>query len=50
MVADGRMTSGVKLRETEQELVLRDAEDREVAIAIDAIEERKDGARSCRLA
>jgi putative heme-binding domain-containing protein len=43
VVADGIITSGVKVRETSSELVLRDAEDREVAIAIDAIEDQKDG-------
>jgi putative heme-binding domain-containing protein len=43
VVADGLITSGVRLRETRTELVLRDAEDREVTIPIDAIEDRKDG-------
>lgn len=43
VVADGRITSGVRVRETEQELVLRDVEDREVAIPLDAIELKKDG-------
>jgi putative heme-binding domain-containing protein len=42
VVADGRITSGVKVRETDSELVLRDAEDREVAVALDAIEDRKE--------
>ncbi len=43
VVADGRITSGIKVRETDKELVLRDVEDREVAIPLDAIEEQKDG-------
>jgi putative heme-binding domain-containing protein len=43
VVADGLITSGVMLRETDDELVLRDAEDREVAIPLDAIEARKEG-------
>jgi putative heme-binding domain-containing protein len=43
VVADGRITSGIRVRETEQELVLRDVEDREVAIPLDAIELKKDG-------
>jgi putative heme-binding domain-containing protein len=43
VVADGRITSGIRVRETDQELVLRDVEDREVAIPLDAIELKKDG-------
>ncbi len=43
VVADGLITTGVKLRETDSELVLRDAEDREVAIPLDAIEAKKEG-------
>lgn len=43
VVADGLITSGVKVRETDVELVLRDAEDRDVAIALGAIEDRKEG-------
>jgi putative heme-binding domain-containing protein len=42
VVSDGIITSGVKVRETDTELVLRDAEDREVAIPIDTIEARKE--------
>ncbi len=42
VVADGIITSGVKIRETDTELVLRDAEDREVVVPIDAIEARKE--------
>jgi putative heme-binding domain-containing protein len=40
---DGRLISGIKVRETSTDLVLRDAEDREVTIARDTIEERKLG-------
>ena len=43
VVADGRITSGIRVRETDRELVLRDVEDREVAIPLDAIEEQRDG-------
>ncbi|MGD9723050.1 MAG: PVC-type heme-binding CxxCH protein [Pirellulales bacterium] len=43
VVADGRITSGVLVRETDKELVLRDVEDRDVAIPLDAIEERANG-------
>ncbi len=43
VVADGRITSGIRVRETDQELVLRNVEDREVAIPLDAIELKKDG-------
>lgn len=43
VVVDGRITSGVKVRETEKELVLRDAEDREVALSLDSIEEKIEG-------
>jgi putative heme-binding domain-containing protein len=41
--SDGRVVSGIKLRQTESELVVRDAEDREVAIPLSAIEEQKTG-------
>jgi putative heme-binding domain-containing protein len=43
VVADGRITSGVRVRQTESELVLRDSQDREVNIPLDAIEEQKEG-------
>jgi putative heme-binding domain-containing protein len=43
VVADGVITSGVKVRETDTELVLRDVEDREIAIPLDAIEAKKEG-------
>ena len=38
---DGKVYTGIKLRQTDSELVLRDAEDREVAIPTNAIEEQK---------
>jgi putative heme-binding domain-containing protein len=40
---DGRLLTGIKVRETNTNLVLRDAEDREVSIPVDAIEDRKVG-------
>src|SRR5262249_45918481 len=40
---DGRVFTGIKVRETPAELVLRDAEDREVAVPVKAIEERAPG-------
>jgi putative heme-binding domain-containing protein len=43
VVADGRITSGIKVRETDRELVLRDVEDREATVPLEAIEERKEG-------
>jgi putative heme-binding domain-containing protein len=43
VVVDGRITSGVKVRETDKELLLRDAEDREVALSLDSIEEKIEG-------
>jgi putative heme-binding domain-containing protein len=39
--ADGRVLTGLKVRQTDSELVLRDSEDREISIPIDAIEEQK---------
>jgi putative heme-binding domain-containing protein len=41
---DGKTASGVKVRQTDTELILRDAEDRETAIALKSIEEQVDGA------
>jgi putative heme-binding domain-containing protein len=38
---DGRILTGIKARQTESELVLRDADDREMAIPLRAIEEQK---------
>jgi putative heme-binding domain-containing protein len=40
---DGQVVSGIKVRQTDRELVLRDAEDREVAVPLSAIEEQKPG-------
>jgi putative heme-binding domain-containing protein len=40
---DGKTYSGIKLRQTDTELVLRDAEDREIRIKLDAIEDQADG-------
>ncbi|TMQ32156.1 MAG: hypothetical protein E6K70_20100 [Planctomycetota bacterium] len=40
---DGRFYTGIKVRETNEQLVLRDAEDREVIIPVKAIEERSMG-------
>jgi putative heme-binding domain-containing protein len=42
VVADGRILSGVRVRESNNELVLRDVEDREVAIPLDTIEQRQE--------
>ncbi|MHC4880212.1 MAG: PVC-type heme-binding CxxCH protein [Planctomycetota bacterium] len=41
---DGKTASGIKVRQTDTELILRDAEDRETAIALASIEEQVDGA------
>jgi putative heme-binding domain-containing protein len=40
---DGKVFSGIVVRQTDGELVLRDAEDRELAIPLSDIEERKPG-------
>ena len=40
---DGRVLSGVKLRQTDTDLILRNAEDREISIPLNEIEEQKDG-------
>jgi putative heme-binding domain-containing protein len=40
---DGRVFTGIKVRETASELILRDGEDREIAIPTKAIEERANG-------
>ncbi len=40
---DGRVLTGIPVRETEQELVLRDAQDREVTVAVAGIAARRDG-------
>ena len=41
--ADGKVYTGIKLRQTDSELVMRDAEDREVTIPTSSIEEQKTG-------
>lgn len=41
--SDGRVITGIKLRQTDSELVVRDAEDREVAIPLSEVEEQKAG-------
>jgi len=40
-IDDGRVLTGVKARQTESELVLRDADDREVVVPMRVIEEQK---------
>lgn len=40
---EGQVLTGILLRETNDALILRDAEDRELSIPLDSIEERKDG-------
>ncbi|MFO0907940.1 MAG: c-type cytochrome [Isosphaeraceae bacterium] len=40
---EGQVISGIKLRQSDRELVLRDAEDREVSVPLSAIEEQKPG-------
>jgi putative heme-binding domain-containing protein len=40
---DGRVLTGLKVRQTDGELVLRDAENREVPIPLNSIEEQKTG-------
>lgn len=41
--SDGQVYSGIKLRETDRDLILRDAEDRELKIPLDSIEEQNVG-------
>ena len=41
--SDGKLIAGIRVRQTDHELVLRDAEDREVVIPTRAIEEQKPG-------
>jgi len=38
---DGRIITGIRVRQTDSELVLRDADDQEIAIPLDSIEEQK---------
>ena len=40
---DGKLITGIRVRQTDAELVLRDAEDREVSIPSSSIEEQKPG-------
>jgi putative heme-binding domain-containing protein len=40
---EGRLFTGIKVRETKTELVLRDSEDREITIPTNSIEERANG-------
>ncbi len=39
--SDGKVYTGIKVRQTDAELVLRDADDREIAISTSSIEEQK---------
>ena len=39
--SEGKVYTGIKLRQTDSELVLRDAEDREIAIPTASIDEQK---------
>ena len=41
--SDGRVATGIKIGETDQALVLRDAEDREIRIPLATIDEQKSG-------
>ena len=40
---DGKVYSGIRVREADNALILRDAENREISIAADSIEGKKDG-------
>ena len=40
---DGRVVTGIPVRQNDDEVVLRDAEDREIIVPTDSIEEKKDG-------
>ncbi len=40
-MSDGRVITGIKVRQTDTALVLRDAEDRELTLPLDAIDEQK---------
>ncbi|HRX81771.1 MAG TPA: c-type cytochrome, partial [Pirellulaceae bacterium] len=40
---DGRIVTGIPIRQSDTEIVLRDAEDREITIPINSIEEKQDG-------
>jgi putative heme-binding domain-containing protein len=41
--SDGRVVTGIKVRQSDTELVLRDADDREVSLPLDTIDEQKPG-------
>src|SRR5262249_53053609 len=41
---EGRLFAGIPVRQTERELVVRDAEDKEITIPLDRIEEKTPGA------
>ncbi|MFI4875750.1 MAG: PVC-type heme-binding CxxCH protein [Blastopirellula sp. JB062] len=43
LLDDGRVVSGIPVRRSAEELILRDAEDREIAVPIEAIEDQKEG-------
>jgi putative heme-binding domain-containing protein len=40
---DGKQYTGIKVRETAKELVLHDAEDKEIVLAVDKIDNKKEG-------
>jgi putative heme-binding domain-containing protein len=40
---DGQVVTGIKIRQTDDGLVLRDAEDREISLPLESIEEQKPG-------
>jgi putative heme-binding domain-containing protein len=40
---DGRLLTGIRIRQTGAEIVLRDADDREVAVPLSSVEEQKPG-------
>jgi putative heme-binding domain-containing protein len=40
---DGQVLTGIKIRQSQNELVLRDAEDRELALPLSSVEEQKPG-------
>ncbi|WP_422930628.1 PVC-type heme-binding CxxCH protein [Singulisphaera sp. PoT] len=41
--SDGKVISGIKVRQTDRVLILRDAEDQEIEIPLDTIDEQKNG-------
>src|SRR5205807_7719209 len=40
---DGKLHTGIKVRETNTELILRNAEDKEISVPLNSIEERGNG-------